>query len=80
MVYEIRPSKMIYHLQKSSRLYTGRPYCGSSSDNIPAIAYTLEEAIALKAALDQRNMVGFTIYEVRTHEGESHAQENHFDS
>lgn len=57
---------MKYHLIKTSRLYFGLPYCGPSSDNLPAEADTIEEAIRLLNELNDRNPVGWVIINSET--------------
>ncbi len=53
---------MVYHLVKRSRVYEGLPYCGPSSNNLPAQADTLEAAQKMQAELTARNPVGWDIY------------------
>jgi len=57
---------MKYHLCKKSRMYHSRPYCGPSSNNEPAEADTLEEALVLQQEMTQVNPVGWDIYESET--------------
>ena len=59
---------MRYHLFKKSRVYSGRPYCGPTSDNEPAEADTLEEAITLQQEMKYRNPVGWDIFDSETQE------------
>jgi len=58
---------MKYHLFKASRVYYGRPYCGPASDNIPAVAFSEDEAFKLYQYMLQ-NPVGWNIYEADTGE------------
>lgn len=57
---------MKYHIIKATRLYFGMPYCGPASDNLPAEADTLEEAIRLLNELNVRNPVGWVIMNSET--------------
>lgn len=59
---------MKYHLCKMSRMYDGHPYSGPANDDKPAEYNTLEEAIAAKKRLTDRNPVGFDIYDAETRE------------
>lgn len=57
---------MRYHIIKASRSYDGNPYCGPSSDNLPAEADTLAEAIEWVERLTKRNPAGWVIVEIET--------------
>ena len=59
---------MRYHLVKKSRTYNGVPYKGPTSNNEPAEADTLEEAIALQQEMKYRNPVGWDIFDSETQE------------
>jgi len=59
---------MKYHLFKQSRVYTGRAYSGPTSDNKPAEAETLAEAIVLQAKMTAANPVGWDIFLSETKE------------
>jgi hypothetical protein len=56
----------MYHLVKMSRMYSGFPYCGPTSDYKPAQYETLEEALAAKKAFTEINPVGWDIYDTVT--------------
>jgi hypothetical protein len=56
----------MYHLFKQTHTYTGDPYCGYTSDNLPAERETLEEAIRLAMEFDKINPVGWNIYNANT--------------
>lgn len=71
---------MRYHLIKASRLYFGLPYCGPSSDNLPAEADTIEEAIQLVKKLNKRNPVGWMIVDSYIGEEVQHKTEGELTS
>ena len=54
---------MRYHIYKASRVYAGSPYCGPTSDNVPAEKETFLEARILAEEMTKRNPVGFSIYD-----------------
>ena len=58
----------MYHLFKQTRIYEGRPYCGSTSDGFPAEWNTLSEARAAQRMFNERNPVGWNIYDADTGE------------
>ena len=58
---------MKYHLCKASRSYSGRPYAGPSSDGIACETDDMEEALAMRRDLIDRNPVGWDIYDSTTH-------------
>jgi len=56
-----------YHIQKGSRMYMRRPYCGYSSDNKPAEAETMFEALEVQKTCMKNNPgVGWDIYDADT--------------
>lgn len=59
---------MKYHVIKATRLYYGYPYAGPSSDNENAEASTIEEAREWVAKLQERNPVGWNIWDSETEE------------
>jgi hypothetical protein len=52
----------MYDLCKASRIYSGHPYKGPSSDGIPQRFDTLAEALNARQRLLDRNPVGWDIY------------------
>lgn len=57
-----------YHIFKLSRIYEGRPYCGPTSDGVPAEYNSLTEA---KCAADNfliRNAVGWQVFDSKSGE------------
>jgi len=56
----------MYHLFKQSRMYTGRPYCGPTSNREPAEYSTLKQARAAKKEFTRWNPVGWDIYDSET--------------
>ena len=55
-----------YHLIKSTRVYDGYPYCGISSNNIPAETDTYDDAVKLQKKLLDNNPVGWYIIDSST--------------
>lgn len=53
----------MFHLYKASRVYSGRPYCGPTSDNKPAEYDTFEEAQVAAATFQEYNPVGWNIFD-----------------
>jgi len=58
----------MYHLCKGSRVYTGIPYCGPASHNVPAEVATVFQAQAMQEIMTERNPVGWRIYNAETKE------------
>lgn len=56
----------MYHLYKQTRIYAGHPYWGPTSNGIPAQYETLEEAKQAQAEFNERNPVGWNIYDEET--------------
>jgi hypothetical protein len=56
----------MYHLFKQTRIYEGRPYCGPTSDGSPAEWKTLAEAKTAQQMFNERNPVGWNIYDAET--------------
>ena len=56
----------MYHLCKQTRIYDGHPYCGPTSNGMPAQYDTLEEAKKAQAEFNERNPVGWNIYDEDT--------------
>lgn len=59
---------MRYHVIKSSRTYTGEPYKGPSSDESPAEAGSMHEAIDLAIKMYIKNPVGWDVYDSESEE------------
>ena len=59
---------MKYHLFKKSRVYTGRPYCGPTSNGKPAETDSLGEAIVMQAKMTRDNPVGWDVFVSKTKE------------
>lgn len=59
---------MKYHIIKSSRIYGGKGYCGTSSNNLPLEFETLYEAKQATIELLKINSVGWLIYDSTTFE------------
>lgn len=57
---------MKYHLCKATRIYGGEPYNGPSSNGMNAEAETLEEAKIMADKLNERNPVGWNIWDSET--------------
>lgn len=57
---------MAYHLFKQSRIYEGRPYCGPTSNNVPASFATFDGAFSAKRIFTEKNPVGWDIYDADT--------------
>lgn len=57
---------MSYHLFKQSRVYQGQPYCGPTSNNIPAKFETIEQAEQAQELFTKSNPVGWNIFEAET--------------
>lgn len=57
---------MRYHLEKQTRLYTGKPYCGPTSRGIPAEFNTLEEAVEEADLYQVENPVGWNVWDSET--------------
>jgi hypothetical protein len=58
--------KIKYHIIKSTRTYNGLPYSGLSNDGAPAESASYMEAIELAVKLNERNPIGWNIYEVKS--------------
>jgi hypothetical protein len=58
----------MFDVIKQSRLYGDYPYAGPASDGLPMRFDTLEEALAAKKQLTERNPVGWDIYNTQTRE------------
>lgn len=58
----------MFHLCKQTRIYTGEPYCGYSSKNIPQEFISLYEAKEAQKELQKINPVGWNIYNAETGE------------
>jgi len=58
--------KIMYHICKQTRIYCGQPYCGSTSNGMPAQYKTLEVAKMAQAEFTERNPVGWNIYDKKT--------------
>jgi hypothetical protein len=56
----------MYHIIKQTRLYSGHPYCGYSSNNMPMAFSSLEEARRAVRHLQDVNPVGWNIFEAET--------------
>lgn len=56
----------MYHIIKMSRLYTGNPYSGPSSDGIPLEFKDLADAQKRVLELNITNPVGWDIYDSET--------------
>lgn len=55
-----------YHLFKQTRLYSGEPYQGPTSNYQPAEYDTKEDAIAAAAEFNERNPVGWNVWDTET--------------
>lgn len=56
----------MFHLCKQTRIYQGRPYCGYTSNNVPAEFKSLEVARKMQAMFNARNPVGWNIWDAET--------------
>ena len=57
-----------YHLCKQSRLYYGEPYCGPTSGGKKAEFDSLEEAKLMAFLYNEKNPVGWDVYDSTTEE------------
>lgn len=57
---------MRFHLCKQSRMYSGFPYSGYTSEGMVGEAETLEEAIELARKFTEINPVGWDVYDSTT--------------
>lgn len=58
----------MFHLSKRTRIYDGEPYCGYTSDGVPAEYHTIEEARTARDKFQEFNPVGWNIYDAKTRE------------
>lgn len=58
----------MFHLFKQTRAYNGEPYCGPTSDYTPASYKTIEAAKIAKLLFQERNPVGWNIFNAETGE------------
>lgn len=58
----------MYHIIKQTRVYTGRPYCGVTSNNVPAEYYNLSDAQQALVEFTKKNPVGWELYNAHTGE------------
>ena len=57
---------MKYHVIKRSRKYSGKPYCGATSDNHPAEADIMADAFTMALHLNEKNPIGWDVYDSET--------------
>jgi hypothetical protein len=57
-----------YHLYKQTRVYCGYPYQGATSDDQPAEYETFEEAVHMSYVFNERNPVGWNVFDSVTKE------------
>ncbi len=58
----------MYHLCKQSRLYGGQPYCGPTTENMPMAFKHLVVAQEAARLMQERNPVGWNIFDSETQE------------
>lgn len=56
----------MFHVVKQSRMYDGKPYCGNTSDSIPASYEKLSDAEAAVKKFTMKNPVGWNVYDADT--------------
>ena len=56
----------MFHVFKQTRLYSGAPYQGPTSNGFPAEYKTLKEAKIAAENFQQRNPVGWNIFDSET--------------
>jgi hypothetical protein len=56
----------LFHLFKSTRIYSGRPYCGPASGGVPAEFEDIGDALRAQSMMSERNPVGFDVFDSTT--------------